>query len=292
MFEDFEKRYIRANGIEHFVVTGGKGPPLLLLHGYPQTHMAFHAIAPILAEHFSLIIPDIRGYGRTRGPAPDSDHENYSKRTMANDAVELMHELGFQKFAVAGHDRGGRTAYRMALDHPGRVTHLVCIDIIPTLVLWERMDQNVAMSTFHWPLLSQPAPLPEKLIANEPHFWVKTLIDRWIGKGNSLNEAALQDYQAQFLNRLTLESTCEDYRAGVTCDIDHDRADRENGHKITCATLVIWGEQFLKSRSGNILQIWNEWSENVVDLPLDCGHFIAEEKPDECATAIIKHMKP
>ena len=290
MFDNFEERYIRANGIEQFVVTGGKGPPLLLLHGYPQTHMAFHAIAPILAEHFSLVIPDIRGYGKTRGPAPDLSHENYSKRTMAKDAVELMHKLGFQKFAVAGHDRGGRAAYRLALDFSDSVTHLVCIDIIPTLVLWEHMDQYVAMSTFHWLLLSQPAPLPEKLIANEPHFWVKTLIDRWIGDGNTLNKAALEDYHAQFLDPLTIAATCEDYRAGVTCDIDYDRVDRDAGRKITCATLVVWSEQYLKSRSGDILQIWNDWSEHVVDLPLDCGHFIVEEKPIECAAAIIEHI--
>ena len=290
MFEYFEKKQITANGIDHFVLIGGKGPPLLLLHGYPQTHMAFHAIAPKLAQHFTLVIPDIRGYGRTTGPFADASHENYSKRTMGNDAVALMYELGHQKFAVVGHDRGGRIAYRMAFDHPAKVTHLVCIDIVPTIILWERIDKNVAMSTFHWPFLAQPAPLPETLIAQAPHFWVQTLVERWIGKGSNLDAEALDDYKSQFENKATLASTCEDYRAGVSCDIDHDRVDRDAGHKISCPTLVIWGEQFLKSRSGDILGIWEDWADKVSDLPLNCGHFVVEEMPDESAMAIINHI--
>ncbi len=291
MFEGFEKRYIKANNVEHYVVTGGEGPPLLCLHGYPQTHMAWHLIAPMLAKNFSLVIPDLRGYGRTKGPVPDDQHNNYSKRTMGNDAVALMHELGHDRFAVAGHDRGGRVAYRLAFDHPNIITHLIAIDVVPTLVLWERMDKNVAMSTFHWPFLAQPSPLPENLIASEPHFWTQTLINRWIGTGNTLDAAALADYKLQFEDRATVVSTCEDYRAGVTRDIEHDEADRDAGRKIGCPTLVIWGEQFLKSRSGDILGVWREWADDVKDLPIDCGHFLIEEKPKICADGMIQFLQ-
>jgi len=292
MFEGFEERTIEANGAKHFFRVGGTGSPLLLLHGYPQTHVAWHDLAPLLAKYFQVILPDLRGYGNSVGPEDDSEHEAYSKRTMAHDAIEIMKSLGHAKFAICGHDRGGRVAYRAALDHPSIITHVIAIDIVPTLVLWERMDQKVALSTFHWPFLAQPAPLPESLIAKEPDLWVQTLIDRWIGKGNSLTEDAVRSYKKQFHNAESLSATCADYRAGVTSDIEHDREDRAQDRKIKCPTLIVWGEQFLNSRSGDILGIWEEWAETVSGLPLDCGHFVAEEKPEELASAITTFLMP
>lgn len=290
MFRGFEERRIEVGGVEHFVRVGGDGPPLLLLHGYPQTHMAWHLVAPLLSKHFTVVLPDLRGYGRSGCVVDDAGHTAYSKRTMANDAIGIMAALGHSRFAFGGHDRGGRVAYRAALDHPEIVTHLIAIDIVPTLVLWDRMNKNVALSTFHWPFLAQPAPLPERLIAAEPDLWVDTLVNRWIGNGNSLDLEALADYRQQFHDPYRLAATCADYRAGVSSDIEHDQADRDAGRKIECPLLVVWGTQFLTSRSGDVTGIWSEWARDVYPSPLDCGHFVAEEKPDALADAIISFL--
>lgn len=286
MFEQCEERKIEVEGAELNVKIGGKGPPLLLLHGYPQTHVAWHRIAPRLAEHFFLVMPDLRGYGASKGPRADAQHANYSKRTMARDSVELMEQLGHERFMVAGHDRGGRVGYRLALDHPDRVTHYAALDIVPTLVVWEGMNQSVALSTFHWPFLAQPAPLPERMIGRDPDFWVRHLIERWLGEGNSLDSSAVSEYVKQFHDTHVLEATCEDYRAGATVDLDHDRADRDTGRRIACPTLVVWGQQYLKSRSDDVLSTWRDWSEDVTGISFKCGHFLAEEEPDACARAL------
>lgn len=286
MFEQFEERQVAVEGAELNVRIGGKGPSLLLLHGYPQTHVAWHRIAPLLGEQFSLVMPDLRGYGASKGPPADAQHVNYSKRAMAQDCVELMEHLGHEKFMVAGHDRGGRVGYRLALDHPDRIAGYAALDIVPTLVLWERMNQSTALSTFHWPFLAQPKPLPERMIGHDSDFWVRHLIERWLGDGNSLDPLAVSEYVKQFRDPQVLEATCEDYRAGVTADLDHDRADRDAGRKIECPTLVIWGRQFLKSRSGDVLSIWRDWADEVSDVSFDCGHFLAEEEPEACASAL------
>lgn len=291
MFQQATTHIIKTNNAKHYVKCLGSGTPLLLLHGYPQTHMAWHKVAPQLAKHFSLVIPDLRGYGQSEGPEADSKHENYSKRTMAHDAVSIMQELGHDSFAVAGHDRGGRVAYRLAFDHPEKVSHLIALDIVPTLVNWDTITHKKALAMFHWSFLAQQAPIPEHMISRDPDFWTEILINHWIGKESSLEAQAFEEYKKQFHNKAVVMATCEDYRAGATCDVEHDRADYEAGNKIKCPTLIIWGEQFLKSRSGDILDIWREWAENVKDLSLDCGHFIAEEKPQECAEAILKFLQ-
>lgn len=290
MFEDFKEHMISTNGADLFLRTGGEGPPLLLLHGYPQTHFAWHKVAPRLMKKFSLVIPDLRGYGKSKGPAPDPDHHNYSKRTMALDAITLMQKLGYDRFALAGHDRGGRVAYRAALDHPQNISHLIVLDIIPTLSNWQRINHQTALNMFHWSFLAQQAPLPEKMITQNPDLWTLNLIHNWIGKNTELSPLAQQQYTQQFHNETVVSAACEDYRAGATCDLEHDQVDRENHHKIKAPTLVIWGQQYLKKRSSDILTIWQDWAENVQDISLDCGHFIAEEKPEECAKAITDFL--
>lgn len=286
MFEQFEKRKVAVEGAELNVRIGGEGPPLLLLHGYPQTHVAWHLVAPQLRDNFCLVTPDLRGYGGSKGPPADAQHVNYSKRAMAQDCVQLMEQLGHESFGVAGHDRGGRVGYRLALDHPNRVTRFAALDIVPTLVVWERMNQSAALSTVHWPFLAQPKPLPERMIGHDPDFWFRHLFERWLGEGNALDPAALSEYLKQFHDPHVLEASCEDYRAGATVDLDHDRADRDAGHRIGCPTLVIWSRQYLKSRSDDVLSIWRDWAEDVSDVSLDCGHFLAEEEPDACASAL------
>jgi len=196
VFEQFEKRKVAVEGAELNVRIGGEGPPLLLLHGYPQTHVAWHLVAPQLRKNFFLVIPDLRGYGASKGPPADAQHINYSKRAMAQDCVELMEQLGHERFRVAGHDRGGRVGYRLALDHPGRVVSFAALDIVPTLVLWERMNKDAALGTFHWPFLAQPKPLPERMIGHDPDFWFRHLFERWLGEGNALEPAALGIFEA------------------------------------------------------------------------------------------------
>jgi haloacetate dehalogenase len=291
IFEGFEERRIATKGAKIFVLTGGSGSPLLLLHGYPQNHVMWHGVAPILRRHFSLVIPDLRGYGNSQGPRPDSDHLNYSKRVMALDMVELMSALGHERFAVAGHDRGGRVAYRLALDHPDRVVALAVLDIVPTVVVWERMDYSSALGSFHWPFLAQPAPLPERLIGHDPEFFLRQLVNRWAAEREAIDPAALDEYVRHFKKPSVIEATCEDYRAGATVDLEHDRADRERGRKIHCSALVVWSRRYLAAKAASPLEVWRSWAGDVRELPLDCGHFVAEERTDECAAALLDFFK-
>ncbi len=197
MFEGFEERLISTRGARIFALTGGVGPPLLLLHGYPQSHVMWHAVAPLLRARFSLVIPDLRGYGASSGPAPDPQHLNYSKRAMAADMVELMSAMGHERFALAGHDRGGRVAYRLVLDHPASVVRLAVLDIIPTFDMWERMNGKSALGSYHWLLLAQPPPLPERLIGSDPQFFLHHLFERWAGRPEALKPEAIVEYRTQ-----------------------------------------------------------------------------------------------
>ena len=286
MFEGFEHRQISIGSSGINLVMGGEGPPLLLLHGYPQTHVAWHAVAGRLSQGFALIIPDLPGYGDSQGPAPDPEHRNYAKRTTANSMVELMSELGHESFLLAGHDRGGRVAYRLTLDHPERVERLAVLDIVPTLDVWEAMDWKEALETYHWPFLAQPAPLPERLIGNDPDFYIKHLLDRWIQDGNTLDPDAAEAYLKQFHKASVIAATCADYRAGASQDIEHDRQDRMAGRRISCPLLAIWGRGYLKSSEGSPADSWKAWADDVTEAALDCGHFIAEEEPEACAAEL------
>ena len=286
MFESFEEHRISTREAEMFVLTGGAGPPVLLLHGYPQNHVVWHTVAPRLRDRFSLVIPDLRGYGDSKGPPPDPQHVKYSKRAMAEDMVEVMTALGHERFMLAGHDRGGRVAYRLALDYPERVSRFAAVDIIPTLDVWERMDQDTALRTYHWPFLAQPAPLPERLVGQDPEFYLRHLLERWAGRREALDPAAVAEYIRNFRRPSVIEATCEDYRAGATVDLEHDRADRDARRRIGCPTLVLWGRQYLSAKAPSPVEVWRAWAEDVCEVALDCGHFVAEEQPEACALAL------
>ncbi len=287
MFEGCEGHRIATREAETFVLTGGSGPPVLLLHGYPQTHVVWHAVAPRLGGRFSVVMPDLRGYGESKGPPPDAQHVRYSKRAMANDMVEIMAALGHERFMLAGHDRGGRVAYRLALDHPARVSRFAALDILPTLDVWERMDKDAALGTYRWLFLAQPAPLPERLIGRDPEFYLRHLLDRWAGRSEALDPAAVAEYIRHFRKPSVIEATCEDYRAGATVDLDHDRADRDAGRRLACPTLVLWGRRYLTARAESPLAVWRSWARDAREVVFDCGHFVAEEQPEACAAALL-----
>jgi haloacetate dehalogenase len=276
VFEGFELDRVDVGEAVLRVRHGGSGPPLLLLHGHPQTHVMWHLVAPRLAEELTVVAPDLRGYGESSKPATTADHEPYSKRAMARDAVELMGALGFERFAVAGHDRGARVAYRLALDHPERVERLAVLDVIPTGETWRRADRRFMLSWWHWAFLAQPAPLPETLIAADPEAY-------YFGDDRSrFHPEAVADYLAAARATETIHAMCEDYRAGATYDFELDEADRAEGRRIACPLLVLWGARNdLEELFGDPLAIWRDWADDVRGRALDCGHYLAEEAPEE-----------
>jgi haloacetate dehalogenase len=277
---DFDRQAVSADGVELNVVAGGSGSPLILLHGFPQTHLIWHRVAPGLARRFRLVIPDLRGYGDSVAVPPDPDHQVYSKRAMARDIVALADHYGFDRFALAGHDRGARVGYRLVLDNPGRVTRFCAVDIIPTLDVWEQMDVAKAVSQFHWPFLAASSPLPERIIGQNPEFFYRAMLERWAGDIARLDERAVEAYLAQYRDPRKIEAQCEDYRAGATVDRINDLADREAGRKLDCPVLVLWGKGYLGKKAHSPLDTWRRWADDVVDAALDCGHFIVEEEPE------------
>jgi haloacetate dehalogenase len=269
------------------LVVGGAGPPLLLLHGYPQTHVCWHRVAPRLAERFTVVCPDLRGYGESRGLAEETpDHAVYSKRAMARDQVALMRALGFERFGVTGHDRGGRVAYRLALDHPERVTRLALLDIIPTGEMVARVDRKLAYGSYHWFFLAQPFDLPERLIGAAPDFYLEWTIGSWLGEGAALAPEAMERYRAAFRNPSVIHAACEDYRAGLGIDAELDAADKAAGRRIACPVLVLWGERRPERKADQWLAIWRQWADRVEGGPVTSGHFLAEERPDEIAARL------
>jgi haloacetate dehalogenase len=291
MFEGFARKRIRTSGTEIEFIQGGSGPPLLLLHGYPQTHVIWHKVAPLLARHFTLVIPDLRGYGASGKPPTDDQHLAYSKRTMAMDMVEVMAALGFDRFDIAGHDRGARVTYRLALDHPGRVKRAAVLDIIPTLEQFERLNRSSARAAYHWYFLAQPAPLPETLIGKDPDYFLSHSLESWCGTPGAFTPDALVHYREAFRDPATIHASCEDYRAGIGCDCDFDEADRKLGRKIAAPLLAIWGAKGRPNRGMALLEIWRSWADNVRGEPLDCGHFIPEERPDDLVAQLLGFLR-
>jgi len=286
MFHGFETRKIELRDAVIHLRMAGKGAPLLMLHGYPQTHVCWHAVAPALTEDFTVVLPDLRGYGESAGPEPDPEHRNYSKRAMAEDMVGVMAALGHESFHLAGHDRGARVAYRLALDHPEKVRRLAVLDIVPTLDVWEQMTWQSALATYHWPFLAVPAPVPEKLIGSDPVFYLHHLLQRWAEKKDCFHPDALAAYERSFRKPSVIAATCADYRAGASVDLADDRADREKGRRIACPVLSIWSRDYLKDKIDTPSSVWRHWAEDVSEVPLDCGHFLAEEAPAETAAAL------
>jgi len=289
-FEGFEARLHAAGDVALFARTGGDRtkPPLLLLHGYPQTHAIWHRVARGLAADFSLVIADLRGYGDSTKPAatPELDHAQHSKRAMAADMVALMRSLGHERFAVVGHDRGGRVAHRLALDHPERVARLAVIDIVPTLDMYEQTDMRFASWYYHWFFLIQPAPLPERMIGGDPGYFLRWTLAGWGGKGLGFIEPeALAEYERCFCRAEAIHASCEDYRASATIDLEHDRASRAAGERIACDTLVLWGTRGVVGRLYDPLALWQaQCAATVEGRALEAGHFIPEELPDDTVT--------
>ena len=286
----FKQQMIPVNGVELNVVTGGSGPPLFLLHGFPQTSVIWHRVAPELARHFSLVMPDLRGYGDSAAPPGDPEHKLYSKREMAKDIIALADHYGFDRFALVGHDRGGRVAYRLVLDHPGRVSKYCAIDIIPTLDVWEDMDTAATVSAFHWSLLAAKAPLPEELIGQNPNLFYRFLLERWASDIAKLDPGAVAVYLEQYRDPRKIHAQCEDYRAGATVDRLYDQANRDAGDQLDCPVLVIWSTGYLSDKANSPLKTWRKWATDVTEIAIDCGHFIVEEEPRLTASALVDYF--
>ncbi len=294
MFDNFTKTRIKANGVSINLVHGGEGPALLLLHGYPQTHVEWHKIAPKLAEHYTVVAPDLRGYGDSeKPPASKGDLSVYCKRTTAQDQVEVMAELGFESFHVVGHDRGARVGHRMALDHPDRVRTFTSLDVVPSQAAFDHMDSQLSFAWFHWHLMRQPSPLPETLIGNSAKVYLDFLLEQWTVIDGSITDEAYAEYLRCFNNPETIRATCLDYR-GVELDLMHDEADR--GNKLTCPMLLLWGSNMAKRpgwQTGASLDMLTVWRERAVDVrgkPLDCGHFLPEELPEETTAELLAFL--
>ena len=279
MLPDFKSMRVPVGDVHINLRMAGDGPPLLLLHGYPQTHVMWHKIAPALAREFTVVLADLRGYGDSSKPPGGPGHVNYSKRAMARDQVELMRSLGFERFAAAGHDRGGRVLHRMALDHPDAVERAAVLDIAPTLTMYERTDMTFASAYYHWFFLIQPADLPERMISTDPDFYLEKKIGAWSKTENTFDAQALAEYKRCFRNAETIHATCEDYRAAASIDLEHDRADLDK--RIECPLLVLWGARGVMQRCYDVLDVWRERARHVQGRALPCGHFLAEEAPDE-----------
>jgi haloacetate dehalogenase len=286
MYAGFRREVVETGESRVALVRGGEGHPVLLLHGFPQTRAAWHEVAPRLARRFHVVVPDLPGYGESPGPLPDDRHESYSKRALARTLVGVMAALGLTRFAVVGHDRGGRVAYRMALDRSDVVTHLGVLDVIPTLEMAEAMSHELALRTFNWFLLAQPAPLPETLIGRASDFYVNQLLDGWRGVGATLSDEARAEYLHAFRNPDVLRAACEDYRAGAGIDLEHDRRDREEVNRIACPALVLWSASGVTGTYFDPMAIWRRWATDVRGRALECGHFLPEEAADVVAEAV------
>lgn len=288
-FDGFEQDRLQLNGVEIFARFGGtRGkPPLLLLHGFPQTHVMWHRVAQQLAPDYFLVLPDLRGYGDSQLSPGLPDHVNHSKREMARDLAALMTALGAPTFYLCGHDRGGRVAHRLALDHAERVKKLCLIDIAPTLDMYEATNMAFARAYYHWFHLVQPAPLPETMIGGDPLMYLHTKLGRWGSGGLAhVEPQALADYE-RCLRPATIHAMCEDYRASAGIDLVHDRAGREQGDQVRCDMMVLWGERGVVGRMFDPLALWRaQCAGRVTGQVLPCGHYIPEELPQEAADAL------
>jgi haloacetate dehalogenase len=290
MFPGFTTQKIQLAHVALHTRIGGNGPPLLLLHGYPQTHVMWHKIAPALAQHYTVICPDMRGYGDSDAPPSDAEHLPYAKRTVAQDLVALMAQLGFERFMAAGHDRGGRVLHRLLLDAPQRVSRAAMLDIVPTRHIFKTLNQQIATVYEHWFFLIQPDGFPERLIGQDPDYYLTTKLHRWSADANAFTPEAMAEYLRCFRRLEVIHATCEDYRAAASVDLAHDEADFSHC-KIESPLLVLWGKQGAMEKNYDVLQIWRDYAHQVEGQPLPCGHFLAEEAPEETAQALTDFFK-
>ena len=297
MFEGFEARDvgIDGTGIDGSVtiraLVGGDGPPLLLLHGYPQTHAMWHLVAPALARTHTVVATDLRGYGDSSKPAGDSEHARYSKRAMADDQVAVMRALGFDRWAVVGHDRGARVTHRMCLDHPASVSRAAVLDIVPTRHMFGTADKAFGMAYYHWFFLAQPHDLPERMIGADAEYYIRRKMAQWSGVDvTALSDVfapeAFAEYLRCFTDRATIHASCEDYRAAATIDLEHDEVDVLKGRRVHCPLQVLWGAKGFIGRQYDPLAVWRLYADDVTGSPVGSGHFLAEEAPDETLAAL------
>lgn len=286
MFDGFKTVDVETSGATIHVVHGGKGPPLLLLHGYPQTHVMWHKIAPALAERFTVVACDLRGYGDSSKPPGGDNHEAYSKRAMALDQMEVMAHLGFERFAVVGHDRGGRVAHRMALDHPARVSRFAVLDIVPTRKMYSETNQSFATDYYHWFFLIQPYDFPETLIGANPEVFLRQKMVKF-GSADAFTSEAWAEYVRCF-DAAAIHATCEDYRAAAAIDLEHDEADL--GKKVGCPLLALWGANGAMEKHYDVLAAWRERAQDVRGQALPCAHYLAEEAPQETLKALLEFL--
>ena len=295
MLNGFETAEIQTGETSIFIRRAGSGSPILLLHGFPQTHLMWRDVAPLLAHRFTVVCADLRGYGRSGCPRSTGDHAPYAKRAMARDMVAVMEQLGFSRFSIAGHDRGGRVAYRLALDHPDRIERLAVLDVLPTETVWERADARFARSYWPWSLLAQPEPLPERLVAAAP----EAVVDDALGGWGSHSSVFAPEVRAAYVEALRdpahVHAICEEYRAAATLDRAHDQEDRKNGRRITCPLLALWSTpgalEDWYADAGGPLSLWREWAHDVQGHPLQGGHFFPEELPSETARALDRFFQ-
>lgn len=275
MFEGFETKDIATSGATINLVQGGSGPPLLLLHGYPQTHTMWHKVAPRLAQHYTVVAADLRGYGDSSKPASDPEHLVYSKRSTAQDMAEVMQALGFPEFSVAGHDRGGRVTHRLTRDYPDRVRKAAFLDIIPTVEMWKLTTTALKAGPWHWYFLMQPEPLPETLIGNSADYFIRSSFRQ----GAPVFPPEAVDEYARCFTPGAIHAMCEDYRAAATIDLQHDEPDA--GAKLAMPVLALWGKTGGAARNAAPLEVWQRYADDVRGREFSCGHYLAEEQPDE-----------
>ncbi|MFJ9992015.1 alpha/beta fold hydrolase [Pseudomonas putida] len=288
MFQGFNKAFQHVEGIEIAYRIGGKGPALLLLHGHPQTHVIWHKVAETLAEQFTVVAADLRGYGDSAKPEADDRHEAYSKRRMAADMVGLMQALGFEQFALMAHDRGARVAHRLALDYPQRLTRLVLLDIAPTLAMYRQTNEAFARAYWHWFFLIRPAPLPETLIEANPEGYLRSVMGGRSAGLAPFTDEAFAEYRRCLSLPGAARGVCEDYRAAAGIDLEHDQADIDAGNTVKTPLLVMWGRDGVIGKCFDPLEEWRAGAEDVRGNELPCGHYIPEEAPQ----ALLEHALP
>ena len=296
----FEYQRLALGEASYHVALGGEGPAVVLLHGYPETHYCWRGVAPALAASHTVIAPHLRGYGQTRAPRDGPDGAGYAKREMAADIVGILDSLGLERAAVVGHDRGGRVAYRMALDHPDRVERLAVLNIVPTVEQFERVSPENGLEYWPWFFLAQPPPFPEKLITAATAHYVGSVIEAWADRPEAIGADAIEHYVASF-HEDAIAATCADYRASFHLDRRHDAADRSAGRRIECPVLVLWGEldrgltsadEASEGPPESALDVWRRWADRVEGRPIAAGHFIPEEAPDELTAALEPFLQP
>lgn len=284
------RQTVQAGEVRINTVVGGNGPPVLLLHGYPQTHLIWHHVAPALAEQHTVVLTDLRGYGDSDKPTGSPGHEEYSKRTMARDQLLVMRELGFDRFAVAGHDRGARVGHRLALDHPDSVTALAVLDIVPTRHTFQHADAAFGLAYSHWFFLASGNGIPERLIGGDPEFWIRARMGARHHGGTMFDPQAMDEYVRCFSDPAAIHASCEDYRAAASIDLEHDETDAARGNLVTCPVLALWGQHSFVGRSYDVLDVWRRYATEVRGQALPSDHYVPEEAPRQTVDALLDFL--